>query len=121
MTLTILTGTTNYSFYTNDANVTAGTFALTITSQWTNRSQISVTPTLVLSNSRYTEWSFTLSTTEGDKHYNGMGNYTLTRDGVELSSGSLKLIYSPGGETGTTSYVSNNENREADVFYRPAY
>jgi len=50
-----------------------------------------------------------------------MGNYTITKDGSVIDSGSLKLIYSPGGGTGTQSYISDNENRQADVFYRPAY
>lgn len=121
MTLTVTTGTFAYTFFTNTANVTAGTFELTITSQWTNREVIQVTPTLVTSNARYTEWLFTLPVNEGDNHYNGMGDFSLTKDGVEIASGSLKLIYSPGGGTGSISYVSNNETREADVFYRPAY
>jgi len=121
MTLTIETGTFAYTFYSNVPNVTAGVFELTITSQWSNQEVIQVTPTLVSSNARYTKWLFTLGINEGDNHYNGMGNYTITKDGSVIDSGSLKLIYSPGGGTGTQSYISDNENRQADVFYRPAY
>jgi len=121
MTLTIETGTTSYAFYSNVPNVTAGVFELTITSQWSNQEVIQVPLTLDSSNGRYTKWTFTLTTTEGDKHYNGMGNYSITKDGSEIDSGSLKLIYSPGGGTGTQNYISDNENRQADVFYRPAY
>jgi hypothetical protein len=50
-----------------------------------------------------------------------MANYKVYQDGGLLDSGSLKLIYSPGGGTGTQDYISDNENREAVVYYTPDY
>lgn len=123
MTLTIETGTTSYELSTNVVGVPSGNYTLTINSQWSNRPVIQVETDPILTNDRYTKWSFSLTVDEGDKHYNGMGDYIITEDisGDTIVSGSMKLIYSPGGGTGTQAYVSNNENREADVFYRPAY
>ena len=35
--------------------------------------------------------------------------------------GMVKLICNPGGEINTKPYISNNEQREADTYYRPNY
>lgn len=53
---------------------------------------------------------------ESSSHLNGYYTWTMGK-----YSDIIKLIFDPGGENGVTEYTSNNENREADVFYRPEY
>jgi hypothetical protein len=71
---------------------------------------------LVTQNARYMEFVVDVPADFKDKHTNGyyswtMGSYT----------GFVKLITQPGGDMGTTDYVSDNENRESTVYYRPDY
>ena len=131
MTLEIIsyTGTT-LDFSINVPNVdTTATFTFDIFSQLSNTAAQVFDPlasfplTLVQTNARYSE--FTISTapyqTFGDQHGNGMYNYVVKENGGVIDSGSLKLIFSPGGGTGTQAYISDNEGRQAIVYYDPAY
>jgi len=73
--------------------------------------------TVVNQNERYAHIRGQFSNTDiNADHKNGyytwtMGPYTDI----------VKLIFNPGGDLGVTEYTSNNENREADVYYRPEY
>ena len=51
-----------------------------------------------------------------DKHYNGFYTWTLG-----TYSDIVKIITVPGGDLGEVEYISSNENREAEVFYRPEF
>jgi hypothetical protein len=126
MTLEVISYNTTYTWVQNRDSgspnpVTAATLELEVWSQLSNTLLFSVPLTLVTSNDRYAEYTFTLPALEGDNHYNGMYNYMLYQDSGLVDQGSLKLIFSPGGGTGTQDYISNNENRQAVVYYDPAY
>ena len=38
-----------------------------------------------------------------------------------INLGMVRLIFSPGGEIDTKPYISNNEQRESDTYFRPNY
>jgi hypothetical protein len=122
MTLNVIQYNTIYTISVNtpDADV-LGTYELVVTSQLSNLPIFQVPLTLEITNARYSEFSFTLPQLEGDNHFNSMCNYTIYFNTGTWNSGSLKLIYSPGGGTGTQNYISDNENREAIVYYIPNY
>jgi hypothetical protein len=121
MTLEVISYNTVYPFSVNTPNAIAGTYQLVVTSQLSNLPLFQVPLTLTLTNERYSEFQFTLPQLEGDKHFNSMCNYTIYFNTGTWNSGSLKLVYNPGGGTGTVDYISNNENREAIVYYTPDY
>ena len=123
MTLEIISYNTLYNFTVNVPNWTIpiDQFDLVVTSQLSNTILFQVPLGVVTTNDRYTECQFTLPQLEGDNHFNGMYNYTILYDTGVWDSGSLKLVYSPGGGTGTKNYISDNEDREAIVYYVPEY
>lgn len=79
------------------------------------------------SNARYTKW---LVDTEflqpgfADEHRNGY-YHLITTPIPEMITPTyqqvVKLVFDPGGDTNTEVYVSNNEEREADTYFRPNY
>jgi hypothetical protein len=122
MTLEIISYNTIYPISVNTPNAdVTGTYELVVTSQLSNLPIFTVPLTLVLTNSRYSEFTFVLPQLEGDKHLNSMCNYTIYFNTGTWNSGSLKLVYSPGGGTGTKDYISDNEKRESIVYYTPDY
>jgi hypothetical protein len=68
------------------------------------------------SNARYDEILATVPATFKDEHQNGYYTWTIGN-----YSNIVKIITQPGGGTGEVEYISNNENREADVYFRPNY
>ena len=126
MTLEIITWNTVYPFNINVnqaglPNPIPSNFVLEVWSQLSNTLIFTRPLILTYVNDRYWGFEFTLPSLEGNKHLNSMANYKVYQDGGLLDSGSLKLIYSPGGGTGTKDYISDNENREAVVYYTPDY
>lgn len=121
MTLEIISYNTIYSFAVNTPNAIVGSYELVVQSQLSNLPLFQVPLTLIETNARYSEFQFTLPQLEGDKHFNSMCNYTIYFNTGVWNSGSLKLVYSPGGGTGTKDYVSDNEGRKAIVYYTPDY
>jgi hypothetical protein len=121
MTLEIISYNTLYNFTVNVPNAVAGSYELVVTSQLSNTVLFQESLTVITTNGRYTEFQFTLPQLEGDNHFNGMYNYTVLLDTGVWDSGSLKLVYNPGGGTGTQNYISDNEDREAIVYYTPEY
>ena len=84
-----------------------------------------------VSNARYTKWYVDLSSIPNieDQHRNGFYQFCTTLPfgptdkptvGIQ-KQGLIKLVFSPGGELGVTEYISNNEQREADTYFRPNY
>lgn len=127
MTLEVITWNTVYSFNINVNQTTIPnpiptlSWILEVTSQLSNDIVFSVPMMLTYTNDRYLGFEFNLPQLEGNKHLNSMCNYKVYQDGGVIDTGSLKLIYSPGGGTGTKDYISDNENREAVVYYTPDY
>ena len=82
-------------------------------------------------NKRFTRWYVDTSSIPNffDQHRNGFYQYCTTppipgTDGPTVgptNQGIIKLIFEPGGDTNMESYVSNNEQREADTYFRPNY
>jgi hypothetical protein len=119
MTLEVISWNTVYTIAFNVPNWTIpiNSFNLVVTSQLSNDVVFDVPLSVLETNDRYTLCEFTLPALEGNKHFNSMCNYTVYYDTGVWDKGSLKLIYSPGGNTCTTDYISDNENRQAIVYY----
>lgn len=99
---------------------------LRFTSQWSNM-ELGNWPVAgaltIITNDRYTRVTF-LTVTEdlADRHINGIYEAELYNETFGLSYKQLvKLITSPGGSTGTKPYISDNEDRQAIVYYKPEY
>ena len=119
MTLYIPTGATTGTLSFNTPNL-AGDHDLAIQSQW-GKGVWSWALTLLETNDRYTEFALSFTEDERKAHINGIYNYELQQSGAVVESGLLKLVVEEGGSTGTVGYVSNNDDREATVYYRPEY
>ena len=83
------------------------------------------------SNERYSRWFVDTSSDPdfGDKQQNGFYQAVTTPAfgptdepvfGIK-ELGMYKLICEDGGDINTKPYISNNEQREADTYYRPNY
>lgn len=127
MTLEIISPTTLYTFNINvdvatlPVPVPGSTFIIEVKSQLSNDLMFNRPMNFIQGNERYCSFEFLLPSVEGLEHKNSMCDYTVFQDGIVIDTGSLKLIYSPGGGTGTQAYISDNEDREGVVYYRPAY
>ena len=124
MTLKFTTGTTSYSITFDIENASAsGQWKLDLSSQLSNTLWKSYDLTLQNTNRRYTEFTFTIDNATTLEHINGIYNYEVynTDAPTVVYSGLMKVVSGDGGTTGTTAYVSNNEDREAVVYYRPNY
>ena len=72
--------------------------------------------TILEHNDRYAKISVDFPIDFKNEHQNGFYTWTLGN-----YSDIVKIITQPGGGTGEVEYISNNENREADVYFRPNY
>lgn len=84
------------------------------------------------SNARYARWYIQLGEDWADNHQNGFYQWVLTPPiptgddeptiGINTRiQGLIKIISDPGGDPGVVEYESNNEDREADTYFRPNY
>ena len=124
MTLKFTTGNTSYYITFDIPNAEAGgQWKLNLSSQLSNTLWKSYDLTLHDTNRRYTEFTFTIDNATTLEHINGIYNYVVynTNTPAVVYSGLMKVVSGDGGTTGTTAYVSNNEDREAVVYYRPNY
>lgn len=120
MTFYLPTGVTETSVYSNLPNV-YGEHTLTITSQY-NKNVWTFTLYPQITNDRYTKFTTSISSEDRVGHFNGIYNFTITNDVFEVvETGLLKWINEEGGSNDTVEYISNNENREAEQYYRPQY
>jgi len=104
------------TFYINNPGTITGDFSLK--SQY-SQEVIYTTPgySIEEQNSRYAKILIdNLPADFRDKHYNGY--YTWS---IGDYSDIVKIITQPGGDDGKVEYISNNEERDAEVFYRPNY
>ena len=85
-------------------------------------------------NDRWAKWYIELGQEWADNHKNGYyqwvitppipGDPPFTEPTVGINwrvQGIVKLISNPGGDLGVVEYESNNEDREADTYFRPNY
>jgi len=120
MTLKLVDNQVGYTLAFNVTNVT-GTWTLTLTSQLSNLDTLDdLALNVVVTNNRYTEFSFDIPSTLPEQHKNGIYDYTIT-NGIVTETGLLKLVTGSGGGNGTVAYESNNENRQGPVYYQGEY
>tara|TARA_R110002124_G_scaffold215889_2_gene381749 strand:- start:759 stop:1118 length:360 start_codon:yes stop_codon:yes gene_type:complete len=119
MTITFNNTDLTYNFFINGDFPLAN--GLKFMSMHSNTPLFDVDATVLIANTRYSQLEFTLSELIGLKHVEGIYRYIVFEDGVSVQEGVVKVFTTPGGTTGTEPYISNNEDREATVFYRPQY
>ena len=103
------------TFYINNPGTITGDFSLK--SQYAQDVIYTTSNyTVATQNDRYAQIDVTFPGDFKDKHYNGY--YTWS---IGSYSDIVKIITQPGGDTGKVEYISNNEERDAEVFYRPNY
>ena len=122
MTIEFIEENLTYSLYLNVSNVSSGTSqTLLVSSQASNTEILNVDFTIGVTNDRYTRIDFTIDSEIPTKHLNSMADYFVIIDGQTIDQGILKITTNPGGATYTENYISNNENRQSKVYYRPQY
>jgi hypothetical protein len=131
MTLKIFSSNANQNqLYWNIANLAdyaaPHDWKLAFKSQWSNTviyEAPSMGTLVITTNSRYTKCTFSTAALDlTDQHINGVYEARLYNDVLGLEYKQLvKIITSPGGSTGTKPYISDNEDREAIVYYKPEY
>src|SRR5210317_1224534 len=134
MTIIVLDNESTYNLSFNVANVDCGlgdAYKFRMRSQWDQTDDTWVGAgsgyfgaTLLSTNDRYSEFRVTLNAffQNSVEHYNGIYEYELLCDDESvLDSGLIKVVTNPGGTTGDTAFVSNNENLEADTYFTPNY
>ncbi len=100
------------------------------TQEWLGPFPLSTNYTPV-SNDRYSSWWVDTSSIPNfaDQHRNGFYQFCTTpaigptdKPTIGIANqGLIRLIFQPGGEMDTKPYISNNEQREADTYFRPNY
>ena len=121
MTLNFNESSNILNLYWNYPNLT-GAATLEFISLHSNMPlQLNLTDLTVSGNARYSTSQFTIDGSEIAKnHFDGIYKAVLTI-GDTIYTQAVKIIATPGGNTGTTNYISNNEDREAIVYYKPNY
>ena len=119
MTITFDTETNDYSLFVNGEYGFAN--RIEFISMYSNTVLLDMPATIYTSNARYTQLDFTIPSDFAEKHVEGIYKYIVYTDLEVLAQGVISIITEPGGDTGTDPYISNNEDREAQVFYRPQY
>ena len=123
MTLLVPENNLTIEFSLNLTNLTLGSaYVFTLTSQYSHQ-PLAIDATVLVSNARYTTFEVVFPIGFGDSHKNGIYNYDMSTLATSLEKGLVKIITSPGGETGITNYTSTpaTEERVADTFFRPNY
>jgi len=75
---------------------------------------------------RYARFTVNFPTGWDEEHKNGFYTYYIGKGAaaqpdIIYHEDIVKIITDPGGEAGEQEYISNNETRKADVYYRPNY
>jgi len=120
MTITILEDQLAFYIAIDTPNI-QNDARLEVFSPYSNTVLFDQVATLIESNARFSRFVVDTPTDLWDKHYNGMYTYKVYDIENIYDTGSFKLITQPGGDMGTVAHISNNENRQATVVYRPNY
>lgn len=121
MTINIDT-TEQFTFTFNTPNIPTTGIFLRLDSQYSNDVFLLWPGTVIETNERYSELEIDLTGTDiSSGHHNGIYYYQVLDNDNIYDMGLCKLITNPGGSFGKVEYVSGNENREAQVFYRPNF
>jgi hypothetical protein len=119
MTLYIASGATFGLVTFNTPNLST-THDLVLTSQW-GKETITWSLTSFEANDRYSEFTLLFTDDQRKGHLEGIYNYQLLDGTTVVEEGLLKLVIEDGGSYGTQEYISNNDNLDATVYYRPEY
>lgn len=117
--MTTVINSTSAKFYINNPGVINSNADLVLTSQYSQKAILTIASadwSFGTQNARYTEIIATVPSDFKDKHQNGY--YTWT---IGAYSDIVKIITQPGGGTGEVEYISSNENRVAETYFRPNY
>lgn len=115
---TVIKNTTGTFFINNPAPVQSNA-DFVLKSQYSQKVVLTVPSTdwdLITDNDRYSQIDVTFPADFKDTHQNGY--YTWT---IGDYSAIVKIITQPGGGYGEVEYISSNDEREADVYFRPNY
>jgi hypothetical protein len=111
---TTITGTTG-TFYINNPPSNLSDY-FTLKSQYSQEVIHTAQGSIMVQNERYAQIDVPFPADFKDKHYNGYYTFCFG-DLCDI----VKIITQPGGDTGKVEYISSNEDRDAEVFYRPNY
>lgn len=121
MTIKILENQLTFEFAVDVPNTPETRIFLEVFSPYSNTVLFYQEATLLETNARFSRFICDTPTDLWDKHYNGMYVYTLYFNEDVVDTGSFKLVTQPGGDMGTVPHISDNENRQSQVVYRPNY
>ena len=124
MTIYVLENDLQVEIAFNQANLAAGDYTFTVTSQYSHQSTIMFPAQLLYSNSRYSMFEVIFPVGFGDAHKNGVYYYELSSTiAGSIEKGLAKIITNPGGEIHTLAYDSGlvTEERVSEVYFRPNY
>jgi len=115
----------SYKLYWNLSNIASAVdgWSLKLKSQWSNTDLIVNSDLTITTSDRYTQVEFELTPSDfPSSHINGIYEAELSNTTLNTSYKQLvKLISTNGGGSGTVAYESNNEDRQAIVYYKPEY
>lgn len=121
MTVKILQNQSTFEIAVDTPNIPEQICDFEVFSPYSNTTLFLVKATLIETNDRYSRFECVTPVDLWDKHYNGMYTYTLSFGTDIYDTGSFKLVTQPGGDMGTVPHISDNENRQSQVVYRPNY
>lgn len=120
--MTIRFNDVNLTYTFTDNGDLTGADSIEFLSTYSNTSLFQVDATIIQSNARYTQLEFTLQEPLGEQHVSGIYTYIIRNSGDKtLSQGVVKVYTGTGAGIGQKPFISNNETREADVYFRPSY
>ena len=116
------------SFYVNNPDVTfnAASVKLWLKSQYSQELEGPYSALSVDQNDRYAKINVAFPADWDQNHKNGFYTYyigqgTGANPDILFYQDIVKIITEPGGDAGEVEYISTNEDRESDVYYRPNY
>ena len=121
MTIKILENQSTFEIAVDTPNILETVCDFEVFSPYSNTALFTTTATLIETNDRYSRFECLTPADLWDGHYNGMYTYTLYFGSEIYDTGSFKLVTQPGGDMGTVQHISDNENRQSQVVYRPNY
>ena len=116
------------SFYVNDPSLTMNqaTTKVWLKSQYSQEIEGPYSAADISQTDRYARVTVTFPNGWDESHYNGFYTYYIgqgdgTYPDIIFHQDIVKIITEPGGGNGEVEYISTNEDREAEVYYRPNY
>jgi hypothetical protein len=115
-------------FYVNEPTVTfnTATTKLWLRSEYSQEYEGPFDVTLITQTDRYAKLIVAFPADFDVNHKNGFYTYYIgqgsdAQPDLIFNQDIVKIITEPGGAPGEDEYISTNERRKADVYYRPNY